>query len=70
MFSKGKLLADTGAARVLNSPELVKAASLKITSLYSLSNACGLANPQAFTEAFIARERRMRSSGQEERKNG
>lgn len=65
VFSKGKLLADTSAARVLNSPELVKEASLKITSLYSLSKACGLANPQAFTEAFIAKERRLRQEGWE-----
>ncbi len=58
VFSEGKLLADTTAAHVLNDPELVKAASLKETSLYTLSMACGIDEPQLFTECFIGYENR------------
>lgn len=58
VFSEGKLLADTSAAHVLNDPELVKAASLKETSLYTLSMACGIDEPQLFTECFIGYENR------------
>lgn len=56
VFSEGSLLADTTAAHVLNDPELVKAASLKETSLYTLSLACGIKEPQVFTECFIGYE--------------
>ncbi|MCD7724687.1 MAG: ABC transporter ATP-binding protein [Clostridiales bacterium] len=58
VFGEGKMLADTTAARVLNDPELVRAANLKETSLYSLSIACGIENPQRFTERFIGYERK------------
>lgn len=58
VFSEGRMLADTTAARVLNDPELVKAANLKETSLYTLSLACGIENPQTFTECFISYEKK------------
>lgn len=58
VFSEGKMLADTTAAHVLNNPELVQAANLKETSLYTLSMACGIENPQAFTERFIGYEQK------------
>lgn len=58
VFSEGKMLADTTAAHVLNDPELVRAANLKETSLYTLSMACGIDNPQAFTERFIGHEQK------------
>lgn len=57
VFSEGKLLADTTAAHVLTDPGLVKRASLKETSLYALSLACGIEDPQKFAEVFIAWER-------------
>ena len=65
VFSEGELLADTTAAHVLNDPALVEKANLKETSLYTLSVACGIDNPQAFTERFIASEkvRRERQEG-------
>lgn len=56
VFSEGRMLADTTAAHVLNNPELVKAANLKETSLYTLSLACGIDEPQIFTECFIEYE--------------
>lgn len=58
VFSEGKLLADTTAAHVLNDPELVRAANLKETSLYTLSMTCGIEDPQTFTECFIGYERK------------
>ena len=58
VFSEGRMLADTTAAHVLNNPELVRAANLKETSLYTLSMACGIDNPQAFTERFIGHEQK------------
>ena len=58
VFSEGKMLADTTAAHVLNDPELVQAANLKETSLYTLSMACGIDNPQTFTERFIRYEQK------------
>ena len=56
VFSEGRMLADTTAAHVLNDPELVQAANLKETSLYTLSLACGIDEPQVFTECFIGYE--------------
>ena len=58
VFSEGRMLADTTAAHVLNNPELVKEANLKETSLYTLSVACGIEEPQVFTECFIDYEQK------------
>ena len=52
------MLADTTAAHVLNDPELVQKANLKETSLYALSMACGIDDPQTFTECFISYEKK------------
>ena len=59
-FSKGKLLADTTAAKVLNDPELVAKASLKETSLYNLSLLCGIGQPEELTKRFIRHEQEER----------
>ncbi|MCM1263551.1 MAG: ABC transporter ATP-binding protein [Butyrivibrio sp.] len=56
VFSEGRMLADTTAAHVLNDPKLVQEANLKETSLYTLSLACGIDEPQVFTECFIGYE--------------
>lgn len=58
VFSEGRMLSDTTAAHVLNDPGLVKAANLKETSLYTLSLACGIDEPQTFTECFIGYEQK------------
>lgn len=58
VFSEGKMLSDTTAAHVLNDPDLVQAANLKETSLYTLSIACGIDEPQTFTECFIGHEQK------------
>ena len=60
VFHNGKVIADKSAAEVLNSPEIVAAAHLKETSLYHLSNQCGIDDPEEFTRRFIARDREVR----------
>lgn len=60
VFHAGKVIADQSAAEVLNSPEIVKAAHLKETSLYHLSNHCGIDDPEEFTRRFIARDQEVR----------
>ena len=60
VFHGGKVIADTSAAEVLNSPDIVQTAHLKETSLYHLSAACGIADAQEFTRRFIARDREVR----------
>ncbi len=57
VFCEGRMLADTTAAHVLNDPKLVEKASLKETSLYTLSRICGIEEPITFTEAFIRHEK-------------
>ena len=60
VFHGGKVIADMSAAQVLNSPEIVEAAHLKETSLYHLSQSCGIAAAEEFTRRFIARDREVR----------
>ena len=60
VFNAGQVIADRSAAEVLNSPEIVEAAHLKETSLYHLSQACGIDNAEEFTRRFIARDREVR----------
>ena len=60
VFNGGKVIADKSAAEVLNSPEIVEAAHLKATSLYHLSQQCGIENPEEFTRRFIAGDREAR----------
>ncbi len=61
VFHDGRVIADRTAAQVLNSPEIVEAAHLKETSLYHLSNLCGIDDPEEFTRRFIARDREVRA---------
>ena len=60
VFNAGKVIADTSAAEVLNSPEIVEAAHLKETSLYHLSKLCGIPSAEEFTRRFIARDQEVR----------
>ena len=57
VFHDGHVIADTSAAEVLNSPEIVETAHLKETSLYHLAKNCGIASPEEFTRRFIAADR-------------
>ena len=60
VFHGGRVIADKSAAEVLNSPDIVETAHLKETSLFHLSNLCGLESPEEFTRRFIARDREVR----------
>ena len=60
VFHGGEVIADKSAAEVLNSPDIVKTAHLKETSLYHLAAACGIGDPEEFTRRFIARDREVR----------
>ena len=60
VFHGGQVIADQTAAEVLNSPEIVKEAHLKETSLYHLSAVCGIGDPVEFTKRFVARDREVR----------
>ena len=60
VFNAGQVIADMSAAQVLNSPQIVKAANLKETSLYHLSQLCGIDDPEEFTKRFIQQDREVR----------
>lgn len=53
VLSEGQLIADDSCAAVLTSPEIIRKASLKETSLYSLALACGIDEPSDFVQRFI-----------------
>ena len=57
VFSKGRVIANDTAANILTNEEIVKEASLKETSLYTLSLKCGIEDGNKFVERFIAYEK-------------
>ncbi|MCL2034777.1 MAG: DUF3744 domain-containing protein [Oscillospiraceae bacterium] len=61
VFSGGRMLADSTPAKILTDPKLVKMASLKETSLYSLAKRCGIENTSGFVQHFIDYDRRVRN---------
>ena len=62
VFSGGRLIADAPCADVLTDPEIVRCASLKETSLYTLSLICGVGDGRAFVQRFIDYERGLRQA--------
>ena len=60
VFHAGQVIADKSAAEVLNDPSIVETAHLKETSLYHLSQRCGIDAAEEFTRRFIARDREVR----------
>lgn len=60
VINQGKLLADAEPVAVLTNAELVEAASLKETSLFSFAKQLQLADPFLFTENFVAYDREVR----------
>ena len=60
VFNAGQVIADKTAAQVLNAPDIVETAHLKESSLYHLSQLCGIGSPEEFTRRFIARDREVR----------
>ena len=57
MFSGGRVIADDSSARILTDSEVIRKASLKETSLYPLSQMCGIEDGRAFVQRFIDYER-------------
>ncbi len=60
VFSDGRLLADDTPAAVLSDADLIRAASLKKTSLYDLAGLCGIDDAKEFTARFIDCDRKAR----------
>ena len=60
VFHAGQVIADKTAAEILNSPQIVETAHLKETSLFHLSEVCGISSPEEFTRRFIAKDREVR----------
>lgn len=58
VFSDGRIIADDTGANILTDIDIIKAANLKETSLYSLALECGL-EPSEFAQCFIDYERRV-----------
>lgn len=63
VFSDGKLLADSTAAKVLSDADLTKKASLKETSLYTLAQKCEISDGAGFVQHFIDYDREVRNHG-------
>ena len=57
VFSGGRVIADDSSARILTDSEVIRKASLKETSLYPLSQMCGIEDGRAFVQRFIDYER-------------
>ena len=60
VFTDGKILCDDSPANILTNPDLVEAASLKETSLFTLAVRCGISEPSQFVQRFIDYDRRVR----------
>ncbi len=58
VLSDSRLIADAPCAEILTDGELIRRASLKETSLYTLSQRCGIDDGRAFVQRFIDYERR------------
>ena len=60
VFTDGNIVADDTAANVLTNPDLIRQASLKETSLFTLAVRCGIDQPRAFVQRFIDYDREVR----------
>jgi energy-coupling factor transport system ATP-binding protein len=59
VFSDGALIADAPCAEILTDEEIIRRASLKETSLYTLAQRCGVDDGRAFVQRFIDYEREV-----------
>ena len=59
VFSRKRLIADAPCAEILTDGEIIRRASLKETSLYTLSQRCGIADGRDFVARFIDYEREV-----------
>jgi len=60
VMAKGKIIADTSSAFVLINPQLIQAASLKETTLFTFAKQIGMNDPYSFTEKFVYYDRAAR----------
>ena len=63
VFSQGRIIADDTSAGILTSPDIIRRASLKETSLYDLALMCGAEPPGRFVQRFIDCDREVRAHG-------
>ena len=59
VFSDKRLIADAPCAEILTDAEIIRRASLKETSLYTLAQRCGVGDGRAFVARFIDFEREV-----------
>ncbi len=64
VLADGKILADDTPAAVLTNIDIAEKANLKKTSLYDLTQKCGIADSAGFVERFIQYDREVRADGQ------
>ncbi len=60
VFADGKIIADDSPARLLTDGDIIKQASLKETSLFTLAVLCGIDQPREFVQRFIDHDREVR----------
>lgn len=60
VLTDGKKIADTTGAKVLTDTDIIKAANLRMTSLYELAVKIGISDPRSFVQNFIDFDRRER----------
>ena len=61
VFCDGTIIKDATGAEILTDPETVEKAALKETSLYYLSEQCGIKDARSFVQRFIDHDRRARA---------
>jgi len=59
VISDGQKIGDSTAVQILTSEEIAASANLKLTSLYDLAVACGIADAEGFVQHFIDYEREV-----------
>ncbi len=59
VFDGGRIIADDGCDRILTDREIIRRASLKETSLYTLAERCGIDDARGFVRRFIEYEREV-----------
>jgi len=60
VISQGRKIGDSTAVDILTNEAIASQASLKLTSLYELALAVGIADPQQFVQHFIDHEREVK----------
>ncbi len=63
VIADGRMIADDAPSRILTNEQIADTAYLKKTSLYELAVKCGISEPSALVERFIADDRLRRENG-------